>query len=150
MGENPKDSMLTHHISSQTFDGISYQHHQHNLSHFELGQTPITQALLSNTNDLLPKTQAKDKKLQRRLVSDRTHTPPPPTTVGRMQSQMSNEKSMQNSSSFVSKKQTAYVNPKNPSDDSAAYKGLKTTTGVPVGNKMSLKLNNFMKSTGKP
>ncbi len=37
---------------------------------------------------------------------------------------------MQSSSSFVSKKQTAYINPKNPSDESAAYKGMKEKAGV--------------------
>jgi hypothetical protein len=53
-------------------------------------------------------------------VTERTHTPPPPSSTGRVPSSkgtQSSEKSMQNSASFNSKKQTAYVNPKVPDDN---------------------------------
>ena len=52
------------------------------------------------------------------MAADRTHTPPPPTTATRIatNTQNSNEKSMHTSSSFISKKQTAYINPKKPDD----------------------------------
>ncbi|CDW85560.1 wd40 repeat-containing protein [Stylonychia lemnae] len=157
--ETPKDT-LTHHVSSSTFDGFNNSHfHHHNLSQFE---NPINQISITNIGAIVNTDNQqhsnsiskvlKDKKY-RKFAAERTQTPPPPTTMMRMvNTQNSNEKSLQNSSSFISKKQTAYINPKNP--DETAYVPSSVTSNkiqssVQNNKKVNIKLNNFVKTSNK-
>ena len=117
--ETPKEA-LSHHVSASGLESFNYQHH-HNFSQID---NPKGSILSNSSTD--PNNQSnslskvlKDKKYKK-MIAERTHTPPPPTSVGRItQTQNSNEKTLHTSASFISKKQTAYVNPKNPDDNYA-------------------------------
>eukprot|EP00347_Sterkiella_histriomuscorum_P023283 403335241 len=175
------DTPQDHHESStSTFDGLNYQqhHHSHNLSQFDnpinhlsisnVGGSVIVQNqnLETNNNSSIHQHSQslskvmKDKKY-RKFAAERTQTPPPPTTVTRMiNTQNSNEKTLQNSNSFViSKKQTAYVKPKDPDNEQPSYnvnsiinnnaRSNKIVVSSQVGKKINIKLNNFMKTSIK-
>lgn len=78
--ETPKEA-LSHHVSASGLDSFNYQHH-HNFSHIEnpkgsILSNPSTDPTTNQANSLSK--VLKDKKYKK-MLAERTHTPPPPTS----------------------------------------------------------------------
>lgn len=110
--ETPKE-MPSHHQSAIVFD---------------VSNTNLTYQIESVDEVTSNEFSFKEKQLKKAMI-DRTHTPPPPSTVGRINTEKiqksNNDKNLNNS-----KKQAVYINPKEPIDE------LPTSTIAPSQNDM--------------